>query len=290
MIIARQDAPKSEVILTVTISTEEVKKAYHKALEKIAENIEIKGFRKGKAPVSLVEKEVDKKLIYEEVLKDLISDSYKKAVDQEQIRPIIPPKAEMVYPELSRGVATEEGKDWIIKFTACLKPPVKLKAYKKAIQNLKVSKKPKLFVPGKPEPDEKDTKPTLDEILTTLLTESEVEISDLLASEEANRQLSKLVDQLQKLGLTVDQYIASKNTTVENLRAGYLNQAKDTLKLEFILDEIANSENITVTDDDIKKALESVPDEKEKEALKKEQYYLSAIIRKQKTIEFLENI
>ena len=45
-----------------------------------------------------------------------------------------------------------------------------------------------------------------------------------------------------------------------------------------------------VTDEDIKKALESVPDEKEKEALKKEQYYLSAILRKQKTIQFLENL
>lgn len=282
MNITKQDAPKSEVILTATISQEEVKKAYNKALEKIAQEVEIKGFRKGKAPISLVEKEVDKKIIYEEVLKDLISDSYKKAVEQEKIRPIIPPKAELI--------ATEEGKDWVIKFTACLKPPVKLKDYKKAIQNLKASKKPKLIVPGKPEPDEKETKPTLDEILTTLLTESFVEISDLLASEEANRQLSKLIDQLQKLGLTVDQYIASKNTTVENLRAGYLNQAKDTLKLEFILDEIANSENITVTEADIQKALDTVPDAKEKEALKKEQYYLSAIIRKQKTIEFLENL
>lgn len=282
MIIARQDAPKSEVILTVTITPDEVKKAYGKALEKIAQEVEIKGFRKGKAPINLVEKEVDKKIIYEEVLKDLISDSYRKAVDQENIRPIIPPKVDLV--------STEEGKDWVLKFTACLKPPVKLKDYKKAVQNLKASKKPKLIVPGKPEPDEKETKPTLDELLTTILTEAEVEISDLLASEEANRQLSKLIDQLQKLGLTVDQYIASKNTTVENLRAGYLNQARDTLKLEFILDEIANSENITVAESDIQKALESVPDEKEKEALKKEQYYLSAIIRKQKTIEFLENL
>lgn len=282
MIISRQDAPKSEIILTVTVKQDEVKTSYVKALEKIAAEAEIKGFRKGKAPTSLVEKEVDKKIIYEETLKNVISESYKQAVEQEKIRPIIPPKAELV--------STEEGKDWVIKFTACVKPSVKLKEYKKAIQNLKASKKPKLIVPGKPEPDEKETKPTLDELLTTLLTEAEVEISDLLAEEEANRQLSKLLDQLQKLGLTVDQYIASKNTNVENLRAGYLNQAKDTLKLEFILDEIANSENITVTDEDIKKALESVPDEKEKEALKKEQYYLSAILRKQKTIQFLENL
>lgn len=282
MIISRQDAPKSEIILTVTVKQDEVNTSYVKALEKIAAEAEIKGFRKGKAPTSLVEKEVDKKIIYEETLKSVISESYKQAVEQEKIRPIIPPKAELV--------STEEGKDWVIKFTACVKPSVKLKEYKKAIQNLKASKKPKLIVPGKPEPDEKETKPTLDELLTTLLTEAEVEISDLLAEEEANRQLSKLLDQLQKLGLTVDQYIASKNTNVENLRAGYLNQAKDTLKLEFILDEIANSENITVTDEDIKKALESVPDEKEKEALKKEQYYLSAILRKQKTIQFLENL
>lgn len=280
MTIKKQEKPKFEIELNVTISQEEVKKAYEEALKRIAENAEIKGFRKGKAPVNLVEKEIDKKVIYEEALKDLIQDSYRKAVEQENLRPLIPPKAELI--------STEEGKDWSIRFTVCVKPKVTLKNYKSAITSLKASKKPKLIVPGKPEPDEKETKPTLDEILTTLLTESDVEISDLLAEEEANRQLSKLVDQLQKLGVTVDQYIASKNTTIENLRAGYLNQARDTLKLEFILDEIANSENITVGEADIQKALDTVSDEKEKEALKKETYYLSAIIRKQKTLEHLE--
>jgi len=282
MIITKQEKPKAEVELTVAITQEEVKKAYEVALKKIAENIEIKGFRKGKAPVNLVEKEINKKTIYEEALKDLLQESYKKAIEQESLRPLVPPKAELLN--------TEEGKDWSIKFTVCLKPNVVLKEYKKAIIALKASKKPKLIVPGKPEPDGKETKPTIDEVLTTLLTEADVEISDLLAEEEANRQLSKLLDQLQKLGVTVDQYIASKNTTIENLRAGYLNQARDTLKLEFILDEIANSENVTVSEGDIQKALETVPDEKEKEALKKETYYLSAIIRKQKTLEFLENL
>lgn len=282
MIITKQEKPKSEVELTVVISQEEVKKAYGVALKRIAENVEIKGFRKGKAPVNLVEKEIDKKVIYEESLKDLLQESYRKAREQESLRPLIPPKAELL--------GTEDGKDWSIKFTVCLKPSVVLKEYKKAIADLKASKKPKLIVPGKPEPDEKETKPTLEEILTTLLTEADVEISDLLSEEEANRQLSKLLDQLQKLGVTVDQYVASKNTTIENLRAGYINQARDTLKLEFILDEIANSENVTVADADIQKALDTVPDPKEKEALKKEQYYMSAIIRKQKTLELLENI
>lgn len=282
MQITKLDQPKSEIVFTVVISKDEVKESFQKQLEKISQEAEIKGFRKGKAPLPIVEQNIDKKVIYEEVVKDLVAKGYEKALDQEKINPITPPRVELV--------SAKDDSDWTFRYTTCTRPSVKLKNYKKAISDLKASKKPKLIIPGKNEPSAEEQKPTLDELLRALLAETEVEISDLLVEDEANRQLAKLIDQLQKVGLNIDQYLSSKNTTAENLRSEYFNQSRDALKLEFILDEIANSEGVTVTEEDINKALSEIKDEKEREVMKNNTYYLANVIKKQKTITSLGNL
>lgn len=274
--------PKSTAEVEITISWDEIKETYDKIFSAAAERFEISGFRKGKAPKELVEKNINKTKLYEEVVKEIIPKAYAKAVSEHKLTPVTSPKIEVV--------AAKEGESWVVKASLALKPVINLKNYKEKIKELKKGKT-KIWTPGNnAEKKEKENKPTLDEIINTLLTEVEVELSDILVTEEANRLIANLIDQTQKLGITVEQYLVSKGKTSEQLRVEYAQQAAKNLSIEFALSEIADKENITVSPQEIDNIISKVEKEEEKERLKKESYYLAHLLRQQKTLDFLGNL
>lgn len=270
--------PKSTVELTVTIPWSEVKKTYDEIVSHAITEIELPGFRKGKAPRNLAESKLDKSKLYEEVIKRLIPKLYEEAVKQHTLKPIANPKIDLL--------EAAENKDWKIRVLIAQKPKVVVKNYKQAIQGVKSQKK--LWVPGQKE-EKPDEKITMDQILTAVLKESEVEIPDILIEEEINRLLTRLIDETKLLGLTVEQYLRSKGKTVEQLRSEYRQQAETTLKLEFVLEEIADSEKITVTPKDIDDALSKVESEADRKRIASDSYYLASILRRQKTLDSLLN-
>lgn len=272
--------PKSTVEIEITIPWNEIKATYDEYLDQVTKDAEIQGFRKGKAPKSLVEEKIDKNKLYEEVVKKIVPKSYAEAVRQHNLTPVISPRIEILKAKI--------GEDWIIKATIAQKPKINLKNYKQKIGDLKKSKV-KLWTPGqdKTKPDEKLS---LDEIVNSLLGEVEIELSDELIKNEANRLLADLIDQTRTVGLTIEQYLISKGKTNEQLKAEYAQVAKKNLSLEFTLMEVADSEKITVSKEDIDKLLEKVENKSEKEKLAKDTYYLAHLIRQQKTIDFLNTL
>ena len=57
--------------------------------------------------------------------------------------------------------------------------------------------------------------------------------------------------------------------------------------LEFALNEIAEKENISVENDELEKLFVSIKDNKERVAAMQNAYYYAALLRKQKTLDFL---
>jgi len=269
------------VELTITIPWDTIRATYENVVEQLVKDAELPGFRKGKAPRAAVEEKLDKNKTYEEVLQQIIPKVYADAITQEKIAPIVMPKITLK--------EAKENEAWTIIATTCEKPNLELGDYKKAISDLKASKQQKIWVPGQEQKkeEEKDKKPTLDELLTAIYGSVKAHLPQILIDEEVNRLLSDLVDQTKKLGLTVDQYLASTNRSAESLRNDYGEQAKRTLTLEFALEEIANKEGITVTDEDINAVINTAKTEEEKKALSNQRYYLASILRRQKTIDFL---
>jgi len=271
--------------LTITVPWSEISKQYEDVVASIVSKSEVPGFRKGKAPRKLVEEKVDKNQAYEEVLKELIPKIYSQAVSEQKIRPIVTPKIELT--------EASEGKDWIIRALTCEKPAVVLGDYKKTVGEMKAAKHKKIWVPGK-EPQEsdkeKETKPTLDEILKAVLDSVTVTIPSLLTEHEVNRLLSDLIDQTKKLGLTVEQYLASTNRTADGIRHEYEQQSKRTLTLEFALEDIADKEGIFVSDDDIATVIKTAKSDDERKTLENQRYYVASILRRQKTIDYLASL
>lgn len=276
--------------LTITIPWADVAKTYDRVLDEAVKTAQMPGFRAGKAPRDLVEKNLEKTKLYEEVLKTLIPNSYNQAVSEHKLKPVISPKVELK--------EANEGKDWVIRALTCQKPTVTLGDYKKALADLKArldsarlaAKTKKIWLPGeqpKKGEEQKPTKPTLDEILQALYGAVTVSIPSLLIEHEVNRLLSDLIDQTKKLGLSVEQYLGSTNRSAESIRHEYEEQAKRTLTLEFALEEIADKEGILVSDDDIDTVINTAKSDEEKKALQSQRYYLASILRRQKTLDSL---
>lgn len=278
--------PKSTVEAVVSIKWNEIQKAYEQTFERIKGIIEIEGFRKGKAPKEVVEKHLKKEDVYQETIRDLFPRIYQEIVQKEALKPITSPKIELV--------KAKENEDWEIKLQIAQKPNIVLGDYKANIKKLKGErKKDEIWVPGK---DKEKKEPTvqdqkfLNEVLNLLLKEVKCEVPDLILEEELNRKLSQLVDDVSKLGLTMESYLASKNLTLDQLKAQYLKEIEDTYKLEFILLDIADQEKITVEKNEIEKLFEAIKDTKERKQAEANSYFYASILRKQKTLDFLTSL
>ncbi|MGB8347390.1 MAG: trigger factor [Ktedonobacteraceae bacterium] len=84
--------PGSEAVLEVDFTWEDLEKASDKAYRKMAQEVDVPGFRRGKAPRSLLERRVGKEHIYQEGLDALISETYRQALKENELTPIAQPE------------------------------------------------------------------------------------------------------------------------------------------------------------------------------------------------------
>ncbi len=123
MQVTKKDLPKSQVELTIELSVEEVQPFVDKAAKRIAKDVDIKGFRKGKVPYDVLAKNVGEATIYEEAFNDIVEDVYPKAVEQEDLQ--VAGKANIDLEKIAPGNPV------VFKATVPLMPNVSLGNYKK---------------------------------------------------------------------------------------------------------------------------------------------------------------
>lgn len=261
--------------LKVAIPWEDVKKTREEVISEMANNAQLPGFRQGKAPKKLVEEKLDKEKVREEVLKKLLPKAYVEAVKKHDVTPIINPKIHIE--------KLEEGKDWEFTALTCEAPEIDLGKYKENIQ--KITAKSKIIVPGK-----EVQEPKFDEIVKALLESVSVTIPAILVDQEVEKLLVQTLEDVKKLGLSLDQYLQSTGKTPESLRNEYAQKATGDIKLEFVLQKIAEEEKITVDEKEIEEAINKAKDEKERKNLEANRYLLAAILRQQKTLDFLKSL
>lgn len=282
--------PQKTFELEFTIPWKQVKKAYDKALEQLAKTAEISGFRKGKVPKKVLEKSIDQGKIYGEVINQLLPVPYVKAISEHQLKPAIAPKVQII--------KAEENQAWQFKTTTCELPEVKLGDYQKIAKGATASAK--IWTPDKGSPvvtnqsnDKKQKEPTqtqkFNQIAKALLKEIKIDLPDLLTTQESARMLSHLLNQVQKLGLTIEQYAQSLGKTIDQLKKEYRQTAENTLKIELILQKIAKDKNFEVKDEEIDKMINQTGDEKIKQKLNtpQEKAYLASVLRKRQVIDYL---
>jgi FKBP-type peptidyl-prolyl cis-trans isomerase (trigger factor) len=275
MISAIEKQGNGNIVLTITVQWAQVAKTKTIVVEEMTNSAQLPGFRKGKAPKKLVEEKLNKEKVNEEVLRKILPQGYVEAVKEHKLNPVVSPRIQIV--------TMEEGKDWQFVATTCEAPKIDLKDYKDNIK--KINAKSKILIPGK-EP----TPPNLDEVITELLKSVSMQIPQIIIDSETERLLAQTLDEIKRLGLTLDQYLASTGKTAEALKEEYAAKAKNDIGFEFALRQIAQAENITVEDKEIDEAVNQGKTEEEKKNLASNKYLLASIIRQQKTLDFLKNL
>ena len=92
MKVSVEKLPTSEAVLDVEISWDEMEKASDKAYRKLVKQVDVQGFRRGKAPRSLLERKIGKEYIYQEGLDELISETYRNTLKEHELTPISQPQ------------------------------------------------------------------------------------------------------------------------------------------------------------------------------------------------------
>jgi FKBP-type peptidyl-prolyl cis-trans isomerase (trigger factor) len=261
--------------LTVTIPTALVTKTRQEILEEHVKVEELPGFRKGMAPLDMVEKSLGQEHIREDILKKLLPLAYVEAIKEHGLNPVINPKINVQ--------KIDEGGDWVFVALTAEEPKIILGNYKEAVK--KVTAKGKIIVPGK-----EQTPISFNEVSEELLKAATLQIPGIIIDQEVERLLAQTLDEVKRLGLTLDQYLASTGKNVDSLKLEYAGKAEKDIKLEFILQEIAKQEDIKVEEKEIDEAIAQSKTEAERQNLQNNRHLLSNIIRQQKTLDFLRNL
>ena len=112
----------NEVKLNVTIEAEKFDEAIKKVYFKSAKYFNIPGFRKGKAPMNIVEKYYGKEIFYEDAFNEVVPEELEKAVEENKLEVVSRPDIDV----------TQIGKGQDLIFTAVFqtKPEAELGKYK----------------------------------------------------------------------------------------------------------------------------------------------------------------
>jgi trigger factor len=90
--VSVEKLPTSEAVLDVELSWDELEKASDKAYRRLVQKVDVQGFRRGKAPRSLLERKLGKEYIYQEGLDDLITEVYRSTIKEHDLTPITKPE------------------------------------------------------------------------------------------------------------------------------------------------------------------------------------------------------
>jgi trigger factor len=113
---------KNMVKLTIESTAEEFEAAIEKAYLKNRGKMNVQGFRKGKAPRSIIEKMYGAGIFYEDAANVIIPDAYEKAAEESGLDIVSRPEIDVVQ--------IEKGQPFIFTAEVAVKPEVTLGSYK----------------------------------------------------------------------------------------------------------------------------------------------------------------
>ena len=130
MKVSAEKIENQQVVLTIEVESANLDKAENRACTRLANQVKIPGFRKGKAPRMIVERHVGKQAVLQEAFDLLAPKAIEDAMKDQSIESIVTrPQVDIV--------TLEEGKDVVFKATVVPRPAITLGEYK----GLKIEKK-----------------------------------------------------------------------------------------------------------------------------------------------------
>jgi FKBP-type peptidyl-prolyl cis-trans isomerase (trigger factor) len=260
-----QKNPDKTFILNLEIKKEDIQNEYKEHLHSAQSNFETKGFRKGKAPLEVVEAQISPEKMFEEVASHLISHYYSDAIKTNNLKPIIQPqiKFKNEHPDFEH--------DWQIEITGCELPEINLND--KYLDEVKKINSDKTIT---------DDNKKMDQIIQTLIKNAKLNLPEILIESDLQSHLSGLVNQANQAGITVQQYLESQKQTLDSYKESLKKRIIEEWTINLSISKIAKDNKIEVSEAEVKDVLTKNP------ALSQNINMVYYLMTQQKVFEFLK--
>jgi FKBP-type peptidyl-prolyl cis-trans isomerase (trigger factor) len=229
-------------ILNLEIPVADIKKEYQEHLKSFQANFESKGFRKGKAPLEVVEANISPEKMFEEVASHLISHAYSHAIDENQLKPITQPQVKF------KNEKPDFEHDWQIEVTSCELPEIELKdKYLEDVKKINTDSKIT------------DENQKMDQIVQALIKNAKLDLPEILIESDLQSHLSNLIQQTAQAGITVQQYLEGQKQTIESYQESLKKRIVEEWTLNLAISKIAKDNKIEVSEDEVKDILTKNP-------------------------------
>ena len=281
-----QRLAKSQLEIKFEVPAEEFQTFVEKAIMKLGENLEVEGFRKGKAPKETIEKMLGQETILKTASQECVRDNYLKVVKEQNLEPLGQPEISVL--KLAPNNPFE------FKAIVTVLPEITIADYKEIVPKIKkreVKVTPEEIEKLRQEKERIEHDKLRQEILDKIAAGSKIEIPEVLIDSEKNRMLATIKEQVPKmLGIGFEEYLKKINKTEKEISDSFLPEAERRIKNSLVLREIQKREKLEIPEkelsDEMAKIAKTNPD-LDKNQLKD---YTESVIKNEKVFEFLEGL
>lgn len=253
--------------LNLEIKVADIKAEYQEHLKKFQAEYETKGFRKGKAPLEVVEQNINPEKLFEEVASHLISHAYGHKIEENSLKPIIQPQVKFINKDV------DFDHDWQIEITSCELPEIKLnEKYLTEVKKINIDK------------ELTDENKKIEKIIDALVKNGQVDLPEILIESDIQNQLSQLIDQSRQAGISVADYLKNKGLTLEQYKENLGKQIAKEWTLNLAISQIAKEQKIEVTKEEVAAIANSNP------SLNQNTNFIYYLLTQQKVFDFLKKL
>jgi FKBP-type peptidyl-prolyl cis-trans isomerase (trigger factor) len=279
--------PKSKVELTVEIESNEFATFAEKALEEIAKEAEISGFRKGAAPKDMVKSRVGSAKILDRAAMMAIEATFPQAIADNKLEPL-------GYPEV-RITKIAEGNPLEYKAAVAVYPQITLPDYKQIagefkMDEVKVTEEEISRLKMEKERHMREHK--RQDLLAAIATKTDTEVPEVLVERETQKMMEQLKERTpQALNMSFEEYLKKLGKTEEELAQAMAKDNEAKIKNYLVLQEISKAVAVEVSDAEVEKAYKGAsPDEAADPSKMTDQdkEYFKENLKMEKTFEALE--
>ncbi len=323
----KKPLPDSEVELVGEVPAEVVAEYRPHALEHIAGDIELPGFRKGKVPHDLALKKVGEMVVLEEAVEHFVRDFYPELVEALKLDVVGRPNIAItklapnnpveitiraaLYPEVTLP------KNWVKtgeKIPLEMTLPATDEEVSQTIESLRQSRKkgeelPELndefaksvgafetfdalkqqITKGIGEEKERQAKDKRrGKIIDALLEGVKVEIPRIFVESELDKIMSQMQEDVARFGVKYEDYLKQINKTEEQLRTEFRDQAAKRAKLQLTLNKIAAEEKVEADKEQVEKEMSHALEHFPNARPELVGIHIETVLRNEKVLQLLE--
>jgi FKBP-type peptidyl-prolyl cis-trans isomerase (trigger factor) len=243
--------PKSLIEIKVEMPETEFAAFEEKALEEIAKEVEISGFRKGAASKEVVKNKVGQQKILDRAASIAIEASFPQAVLENKLEPL-------GYPEVS-VLKLAQGNPFEYKAIVAVYPELAMPDYKQIAAGFE-AKEPQVTEEDikqlKMEKEHHMREHLRQDALAAVAAKTAVEIPEVLIERETQKTMAQIKERApQVLHLSFEEYLAKLGQTEAELREQMAKDNEGKIRNYLVLQEIAKLEKIEAGDDEVASAV-----------------------------------